>query len=1781
MAFCGSKSDAMSVKDGVLQNECFVDVLNIIPHATLSLIGIFIVTVWNHSVMGKLKAKTWVHFQGHNFRWILTLALLTVLIIEIAEGLISDANDPDTTNYHAFIPQCLAFVGALVAVIYHHKVEVWNSPKFLLALLIYWPAALSLKFLKVFSMYKNSISWPHLKMWLAWGVIGLYIALLLVELNLLRMQKYAFFSRSCRLKPPKDLEKTRYIQPYVNLLSKALYWWITDILVLGYKRPLTLSDLGELPKSERAIKQYKKVQMIFEAEKTKATQRNGKPSLTKSYMKAFWKFLMLAGLYRFLGDLLAFVGPICIEHIVNYAYDVKRQESFANTTFKRHPVVTVNQFFWNGYTLSVLLFLTSVLQNTFLQNHHFLVIREGLRLRSAIQAMVYSKSLKLSSLVLSSGKLNIGQIMNNMSVDSTFLMYFFFFVHYIWAVPIQVSITLGILYWKLGISAVIGGLFVVVCAPVMYCLGVCMSRMQKKVLIQSDKRVKKVNEVIQGIKVVKLLAWEEAFVQSVEHMRDKEIQYLIPHACIKGLMGVIGMAAPVVGAMMTFVLHPMLSSEPVTAGVALTILALFNLLSGPLQLLSLVSASVANASVSSRRLMPLLLAEEVSRHPSPSLASRRFTTIVLPDSVAPHDKAAGAAGGGGGLLEDKFDTVVCVDAEHSSPETTPLRPPQGDNDSCCSSSIISFSSGGGPGKTHSRQNSGDSLLDVFEMKAGSLHRNATSSELLDVKPLALMRKSSAPVLSSSEGPGEYKRRRHHSGVSTGDIDDMHEELAFLEPSNVIEIFSGNFSWSLETKEPALKDINVKIPGGKLTMIVGQVGMGKSSLLAAILGEMVKVNGFVEWAPDVKVAYVSQTPWLLNASLRDNILFGSPYVWRKYKKVIAACALQPDLEQLPNADLTEIGEKGINLSGGQKQRVAIARALYSGADTVIMDDPLSALDTHTGRHVVEEAILKRLVKRKRTVILVTHHVQYLPFASQVIVMVDGAVYFQGKVGDVKKFDADLYESWRKTIRDARASEHKQESGDHLAVERKHSSSSSGIGHDPLIRPASVQSQLSVPGVTINARKMSQMSHMSVMTEASNEEQAEEEEGEEEKDNTDAADEKGRMIKQEHKETGAVALSVYMRYLKACSITLCVTSIIFQFLYHGVLVSANYWLTLWSSSSDDHHDAALRNASQAGPGGVADSDSGGQLQGYYNNAAGSGRNHSGTWSDGNSSMLVMMSNVTVPSSVGVGEPKSSFDGSHYLNVYVTLSATSVIAAFFATFMVLISGTYGGKVLYVNMLRNVMHLPMRFFDTNPSGRILNRFSADITAIDQKLSAFLENLLRCILYCLSAVILNTIITPWFVLAALPLAIVYYLLQRFFRSSCRELQRLDSVTKSPIFSHFSETLSGLQTIRAFRAEREFWRRAMQVIDTNVTPFIFLHTANRWLGIRLDYMSCVLVFTSAIASLSAGVAGSINPAFIGLCITYSLMVSGQLNWIVRVSTEVEMAMNAVERVLEYTDIPPEPSTTGGQDAHIDREVHDESWPPRGQVEFRHVSLTYDEALDHVLSNASFTINPGEKVGVCGRTGSGKSSTVLALFRVLTVSDGEILIDGTDISHVPLHHLRSRLAIIPQDPILFSGTLRFNLDPDNKWPEERLWRALESVQMKDTVQALPEKLDAEVAENGNNFSVGQRQLLCMARALARNSRIVILDEATASIDHETEGTVQDIVCGPDFEGRTVITIAHRISTIKQYDRVMVIDNGFMLEFAPPVELMADPHSLFYSLATDGTNHKLLTPSTHSE
>ncbi|XP_052239294.1 ATP-binding cassette sub-family C member 9-like isoform X2 [Dreissena polymorpha] len=1677
MSFCGSRDGSLSVRHGVLKNKCFVDVLNIIPHAVMIVISVVIILVWRKSILGQLKAKTWVHFKCHSLRWIVTLTLTFVIALDIVEGFISDFIDPDSVNYHILIPPCISFISTVLSLVLYHNIEMWNSPRFLLMLALYWTSSCGLKLLKAFTLYQSEIQTVHLRLWTCWIQVALYASLVVIEIVVLLLQRYACYKKCRKVHPAPGLEKTRYYATYANFLSRVTFSWMNEILVEGFKAPLTIEQLGALPQEEKTVTNYKKFFNAFEVEKQLAEKKNQLPSLHRIYLRAFWPYIVLGGICRLFGDLLAFVGPWCIESIVNFAYSalnsngtvkLPQAPSLPNATFymiqngdnvtvdvtetgvpHKEYFVTVTDFLNNGYALCGVLFMSTLLQHTLLQNHHYFVIREGIRLRSAVQAMVYSKALSLSSLVLTSSKTTMGQIINHMSMDANFLMMHLFFIHYIWATPLQVVICICLMYFKLGISAVLGGLLIVLSAPVQIVVGRSMSNMQKKCMQHADARVKKCNEMVQGIKVIKLLAWETFIAQGISESRKRELKAVMMNAIFKSLFTFIGTAAPILATFLTFVLYPVLENQPLTAGKALSTLALFNIMAVPLVLFSLCTSTMIMANISAKRLVPYLLAPEVE----------------------------GLQGSQGHVDSIKTDADESLHGDEPE-ESGVLLQPMGVKDKfdALNASLCSLNSHMSP--RHSRQNSSSSL--------GLLDLTAEHH----VNP-GVPRRHSA--ISLSVGSDHHQRRRHHSNVSI-------EETQYDDLPYALEITDGSFSWDLEKREPMLKNIQLKIPHGKLVMVVGTVGSGKSSLVCSMLGEMLKVAGKVTWCRNSNIALVAQKPWLLNTTLKDNILFGSPYSWKRYQKVIECCALQPDIDSLPAADGTEIGEKGVNLSGGQKQRVCIARALYSSADIIVMDDPFSALDAHVGRHVFEEVVLKKLLQRKKTVILVTHQLQYLNYAHSVVVMKEGEIECQGKLSELKRLHPEIYNNWRKALKEAKNAEAKdsetlQEDHEDLMTMRQISTtsnlsevSSSSSSEDKLNQEANGK-VLEVP-MTTDAKKPADVvldQPKSVLIEKTDEKIIEH----------DQSSPSGKLIKKEHREVGSVSWRVYRSYLASCGPLLVTLSLLLMVVNQALLVSTNIWVSHWASDS------------------------------------------------------TMFVNNRPPNST------EGFDNSRYIHVYVTLSVCAVMVTLVSGFVFHFTGVVGAKTLHHDLLHRVMNVPMRFFDTNPSGRVINRFSSDLSNIDQKIPGTWESFLRCLFATFGAIIVNCIGTPYFIIAAVGVAFLYVLLERLYIATARELQRLDSVTKSPVFSHFSETLSGLQTIRAYKAQSRFQQTAITSIDTNVLPFLFNQTANRWLGVRLDYFGAILVLVSAVTSLLAGLAGKIDPAYVGLCIAYALMVSNYLNWIVRNKSELEMMMNAVERVEEYKKLDIETTPAADSSTKVS------GWPSEGSIEFCDVSLRYDTNQDPVVHGVSFKIEPGEKVGICGRTGSGKSSLTLSMFRMLDISSGEILIDGRNICHVALPELRSKLAIIPQDPILFTGTIRYNLDPTSEIEDSKLWMALESVQLRDTIEALPEKLDAHVSEGGENFSIGQKQLFCLARAFLRENKVLVLDEATASIDLETDNKLQKVI-GTVFKDRTVITIAHRISTIMKYDRVMTMEHGQLKEFDTPSRLLKDEDSLFARL-----------------
>lgn len=535
--------------------------------------------------------------------------------------------------------------------------------------------------------------------------------------------------------------------------------------------------------------------------------------------------------------------------------------------------------------------------------------------------------------------------------------------------------------------------------------------------------------------------------------------------------------------------------------------------------------------------------------------------------------------------------------------------------------------------------------------------------------------------------------------------------------------------------------------------------------------------------------------------------------------------------------------------------------------------------------------------------------------------------------------------------------------------------------------------------------------------------------------------------------------------------------------------------------------------------------------------------------------------------------SYDGSnanhgplYYIGIYTLIGIVYSVTVVFQSILLLVYCTLrSARILHEKMLKSVLRSPMMFFDTTPMGRILNRFSKDQATVDDALPRIFSGYTQNVSAVLSIFAVITFSTPTLIILIIPLSFLYLLLQRYFLATSRELRRLESVSRSPVFAHFQETIGGISTIRAYRQQARFIQGNEGRLDQSLRAYYPGIAGNRWLGFRLESLGSVIIFGSAFFSVfSLARHAAIDPGLVGLSLTYALTVTQTLNWMVRLYTELETNIVSVERMQAYIDLKPEAPEI------IPDHRPPQSWPAEGRVDFSNYETRYRPGLELVLRGVNFSIQPREKIGICGRTGAGKSSLTLSLFRIIEAAQGQIFVDGVDISTLGLYDVRSRFSIIPQDPVLFIGTIRFNLDPHGVIPDQELWQALEDSHLKDYVAKLEGGLGASVQERGENFSVGQRQLICLARALLRKTSLLVLDEATAAIDLETDALVQKII-RQKFSHCTILTIAHRINTVMDSDRIMVLDQGQVAEFDSPENLLKNPKSLFYSLAKESDNH----------
>ena len=864
---------------------------------------------------------------------------------------------------------------------------------------------------------------------------------------------------------------------------------------------------------------------------------------------------------------------------------------------------------------------------------------------------------------------------------------------------------------------------------------------------------------------------------------------------------------------------------------------------------------------------------------------------------------------------------------------------------------------------------------------------------------------------------------------------------------------------VEEKE-LLSNISLQIPKGKLTVIVGPTGAGKTTFLETLLGEFKVSKGTV--FANKSIAYVPQQAWVMNATVKENILFFDDFSERKFREAIEACQLEVDLTQFGDGEDTEIGERGVSLSGGQKARINLARAVYAKRDVYLMDDPLSAVDAHVSKRLVEDCIVCTLGDKTR--VLVTHQTHVIPKADLVIALEKGSVAFMGTPSEFKDWE-------RKKAKEAGEEdlEPDAESEDDAMIDEQ-----GARCRRRKKAAAEIEDEETVPNEATEVPVKKKEGGMSV----------------------------------EEKAEGTVSTTIYRKYLEACGGGVRFFLLLLWFsITECVNVSNTLWLSFWSTN-------------------------------FFN-----------------------FENENI-----------------YLYVYLGIISAAAFNAASRAYIVYGFGRTASKAIHQKLLSSVSAARMSFFDTTPLGRVLNRFAKDLDSVDNELPMNYLSMMQTGFSICSSSCVMIASQPFVLIALLPAAVVYYKIMVFFNSANREVKRVDNINKSPVFAILSEALDGAKSITAFNKAHSVVAEALRRIDACYSSSYLQQIANRWLGTRLELMGNCIITTIALAGVYTHTkqVGVTNVGIVSLGLTLSMSITQQMNWLVRGTAAVEAGMNSIERLVHYSEnLPTEdfswydakkgklnPLPSIPTSKHLPRFSHTSPKPGRSEptspkdldIEFKNVHLRYRDGLPLVLKGASFKIKAKTKVGIVGRSGSGKSTTLQAFLRIVDIADGDILIGGAPIKSLALDHLRSLFALIPQDPVLFQGTVKTNLDPFDEHSDAEIVDAIQKVGLLERVRQEGDPVHCPITEGGKNFSVGQRQLMCMARALLKaDTGFILMDEATANIDPQSDQLIQQTI-RTAFADFGVITIAHRLETVIDSTQIIVMDAGATAEVGTPLELL---------------------------
>lgn len=1325
------------------------------------------------------------------------------------------------------------------------------------------------------------------------------------------------------------------LESVASIFSLVTFSWINPILWKGYFNTLNVHDVWELHEEDQAtsvLQRYRKAKQSF--------------GLALRAILHFKHSILLASFWAACNAFTTLVPTLLMNQILEYIEDPSRAPK---------------RLIWL-FTFGMLFF--GIADNVFLGQSIFIGRRMSMRLHTILIGEIYSKALRRresaskekslekkkddspdeddsfgddeSSDEEEDGQLKQGAVLNLMAVDAEKVADACTELHDLVGSFLTILFAIILLYRILGWSSLVGSFTMIAMTPVNYYISEMFAKYQDQLMSATDERVDKINELLSSIRIVKYFAWENKFAEGIRQVRETELAILRKRYMLWALSVGVWFFMPVLISMVSFSAFIFIQGGNLTAPVAFTTLAIFNVMEMPMDQLADMINNFLQSKVSIDRIERFLQSTETSK---------------------------------------------------------------------------------------------------YKQLAGS-----------------------------------------HRGPNSPDIG----------------FDSATFSW--ESSDPTvtsgtdfkLRDLDIAFKIGELNVVVGPTGSGKTSLLLALLGEMELVEGRVflpspllreDVTPDLQtgfaetVAYCAQQAWLLNNTVRNNILFGREFDQERYDSVVAACALKRDLEILDAGDLTEIGENGITLSGGQKQRVSLARAVYSNSKHLLLDYCLSAVDSHTALWIYEQCLTGPTCAG-RTVILVSHNVALtISQASHVVVMDNGRVAGQGSPSELAS--RGLLGADELVVSSAAQSSSASRASSAINLRENNVPVSSKIG------PPNSTSTIEVTEDLESKRKK-----------------------------TD-----GKLVQDETKFEGRVSMGVYAGYLTSMGGAGFWLVILITYIASPTTdVIQSWWLHVWTSHMDSPVAAATKDHSPL----------------------------------------------------------------FYIGIYVLIGFVYTAVSMYKDLVSYLGGVTASRKYFNTLLDSILKTEIRFFDSTPIGRIMNRFSKDMEALDQDAATDASSVLHYALGALSTIVLIAVITPWFLVAGIAIAGLYWGISTIYIETSRDLKRINSVTASPIYQHFGETLAGIATIRAYGVGDQFMLDNLSKVNDNNRSFFYLWNTNRWLSFRVDLAGALVSF-SASAMVLLG-SDRLSAGLAGLSLSYAITFSENILWMIRLYASMEMNLNSIERIQEYMNTPKEAPDV------IEGSRPPANWPSRGEIEVENLSLRYAPELPLVIKDVTFKVDACSKIGIVGRTGAGKSTIITAFFRFLEADSGRIKIDGVDISIIGLKDLREQLAIIPQDPTLFTGTLRSNLDPFEQYSDAALYEALRRVHLiKGTDDSGPvagvtggsseenvnkfQNLDMAVAEGGKNLSQGQRQLVCLARSLIKSPKILLLDEATASIDYESDAQIQKTIREEFAHDTTILTIAHRLRSIVDYDRILVMEAGAVVEYAAPSDLLGDKTSRFYGMCAD--------------